>query len=537
MKIRNYFYISVLWLLTACAIQSIPSGGPEDNTPPRVIEEFPENEKKWFTGKEISIEMDEFVSLKNPAQEIIISPPMDQELTIKLKGKKVIIKLNSELQDSTTYTVQFGNAIADITKGNILKDYQYVFSTGGEIDSLVLSGKVFDAFTLKEVDDINVLLYEESCDTGIFKHKARYFARSNKNGDYKFQNLKAGNYLLFAVDDKNRNYYYNQGEQVAFYKDPIRLKSDSFGFSLMLFNNQEEKYRLLGSQGIRPGKSIFIYNKAISQAKISLLNPMQQDSLFYRYSITRDSLIAWIPNYNNDTSVFFIDVEPGQTDTVSVKYANKKESQLPVIEIDKRNNYYGLSRSFSILSSEPITELDTTGIIVYEDTNKIINRFRFSRNSVNPLLLDIKSDFLPGKSYRFFINKNVLTGISGRKNDSIMISFLMKANKDLGSIAIKINSDSIDGKGRIIIELLNSKNKAVRRKISDAGKEENVIFNELLPGKYNFRFVLDENNNGIWDSGNIELRRLPERIHYLSKPIELKANWEILDLKFDFSEN
>ena len=533
----HFLYVLFLFLLGSCAIQSNPGGGPVDKSPPIVLEETPPNGSIWFTEKEIAVRMDEYVMLKSAAQELIISPPLDETPDVNLKGKTVLIKLKEELADSTTYTIQFGNAIADITEGNVLKDYQYVFSTGGEIDSLGLTGHIFDSYSKEAVEDIKILIYQSENDSGIFKEKPRYFARSNKAGEFRFQNMRAGKYQLFGIEDLNRNYYYDPGERIAFWGQDIILQSDTQGFQLQLFTNSAGKLKLIGSEGVKPGKSVFYFNKTYKDGEISLLNPQEGDSLFFASNSEKDTIYAWTNRENPDTNQFRVKVGYAKYDTITVRYKNLKESSKPSIDVFKRNDYYGLSSKIYIRSSEPIIFIDTSRIIIYEDSNVVSKRFSFKRNEDNPLLINISENFGPGKNYRIYINKNSFRGTSGRNNDSILINFMIRGETDLGAIAIKLMPSELRKDKSLIVELLNSRKKTVRRETILGDGEKEVGFKNLVPGNYSFRFILDANNNGHWDSGNIEDRIQPEGVYYLNQKVELKANWEILDLKFYLPEN
>jgi hypothetical protein len=41
------------------------------------------------------------------------------------------------------------------------------------------------------------------------------------------------------------------------------------------------------------------------------------------------------------------------------------------------------------------------------------------------------------------------------------------------------------------------------------------------------RVTLDENNNGIWDTGNFLTRKQPETVKFFDQIIELRANYEL----------
>ena len=44
--------------------------------------------------------------------------------------------------------------------------------------------------------------------------------------------------------------------------------------------------------------------------------------------------------------------------------------------------------------------------------------------------------------------------------------------------------------------------------------------------KYYIRLFNDDNNNGVWDTGNYAEKRQPEEVYYFPKVWEMKANFE-----------
>ena len=125
MKRKNLNILPFLMalLLTRCANQVAPTGGPRDVTPPRVVEAQPANHDVGFEGSTIEITFDEYITLNNAAQQVLFSPPLDVKPDIRLRNKTVVIKLKSDLRPNTTYTVDFGEAVKDFHEGNLFKDY------------------------------------------------------------------------------------------------------------------------------------------------------------------------------------------------------------------------------------------------------------------------------------------------------------------------------------------------------------------------------------------------------------------------------
>ena len=221
----KYLFFCLAMLLTAflaqrCANAVAPTGGPKDSVPPVVVQAMPENHSVNFIGKKIEITFDEYITLENANQNVLISPPLTEKPDIKLKNKTVVIKFKEPLVANTTYTVNFGSAIKDLHEGNLFKDYVYSFSTGDHIDTLAIAGKVLYAEDKKPVEDAYVSLYaadRDNLDSLPLTTAPNYITKTDKEGNFKLAGLANKKYLVFAIKDVNSNLFFDlPNEEVAF---------------------------------------------------------------------------------------------------------------------------------------------------------------------------------------------------------------------------------------------------------------------------------------------------------------------------------
>ena len=212
-------------LLNRCATVGSPSGGPKDIDPPKVVQFKPPNRSTEFEGKDIEIKFNEYLNLNNVNQELIISPPMNKKPIVRTKGKGIIIMLEDSLRNSTTYTLNFGNAITDLNEGNVLENFEYVLSTGKYIDSMSVVGNIVQAFTLEPVKEpVTIGLFENLSDSAPLISIPSFIGRTNSSGDFAIRNVKTGNYRLFALQDGNNNLKYDMlSENIAFADSTLKL--------------------------------------------------------------------------------------------------------------------------------------------------------------------------------------------------------------------------------------------------------------------------------------------------------------------------
>ena len=211
-----------------------PTGGEKDVAMPKLINTAEVYSKENKQLKEINFAFDEFIKLNNWQENFYISPPIQKRVLKKIKSSKLILSIEDTLAQNTTYYVALNNCIKDLNEGNILDTLNYIFSTSELVDSLALSGKLQDAYTLKFIGNAWVMLFDESKnDTVIFKETPNYIAKTDKNGNFHFPNLNAENYKIVSLTDFD--FIYNKGEKIAFSDQLINAEQDSF-ISLLAFD-------------------------------------------------------------------------------------------------------------------------------------------------------------------------------------------------------------------------------------------------------------------------------------------------------------
>ena len=228
MKLKQYIVfggILTTLLLASCANRGQgPQGGPRDSIPPVVMKETPLNGTLNFTGKEIVVQFDEYIQLDDVQKNVLISPPQQTPPEVKAIGKKLSVVFQEDLIDSTTYTLDFGPAICDYNEKVPLEGYVFSFSTGDVIDSLAISGKLYDAATLNPMPFVMVGIHRNLSDSALSTIPFTRITRTDSEGNFIIHNIHAGTYRLYALNDISRDYIYQPGEALA-YADSLIVPS------------------------------------------------------------------------------------------------------------------------------------------------------------------------------------------------------------------------------------------------------------------------------------------------------------------------
>ena len=212
---------AVSMVLVACASIGSPEGGPRDYTPPRVMKTSPEAGSVNFKGNKVEITFDEIINLKDQQKKVIISPAPKTQPLIRTVGKKVTIEFRDELEENTTYVIDFSNAIEDNNEGNRLDGFSFAFSTGDQIDTLAVSGIVLRANDLEPMQHVVVGIHSNLDDTAFTRLPLERLCRTNDRGQFTLRNLKPGNYHVFALNDVDGDYRMARTEDIAFLDEII----------------------------------------------------------------------------------------------------------------------------------------------------------------------------------------------------------------------------------------------------------------------------------------------------------------------------
>ncbi len=216
-----------------CAQPAAPQGGPVDTIPPIMLSVVPANFSTNFTAREVIFTFNEYLQLKDIQKEILISPPLAPQPIFSVKGRSVVMKFPPELvlDSNTTYKIDFGSAITDNNEGNPAKRFEYIFSTGSSVDSLVMTGKLADAITGENIINGFAIFFADEVvtsdstkgDSTLLIGKRLSIARTDSTGNFIATNLKPIKYRVFGLKDDNSNLNYDFGS-----KDLVGLSNERY---------------------------------------------------------------------------------------------------------------------------------------------------------------------------------------------------------------------------------------------------------------------------------------------------------------------
>jgi len=526
-----YFLLPALVVLSGCANVIAPVGGPKDEAPPVVVKEgSTPNFQTRFQRQRILLNFDEWIQITEVSKQVVVSPPLEHPIEITLKGRTLRFDFDERevLRDSATYTINFGEAVKDLTERNPAKDLRFVFSTGDQIDSLSLQGTIVDAQTGEPVDGALFMLYDNLADTVVRTEKPFYFGRTNKEGRFKIENIKAGTFKGLALVDSDFNYLFNfKTERIGFTDSLITIPADTAANLTIKLFAEEIPIKIKDRELKGYGSAKIVFNRVPGGLNLRYDPP---GAVVYKAEVA-DSIRLWYrPDDSTALRTIYLEADSTFSDTLYVSPATR-ESFLKTAKLrdaDARSLGSVLKvnpgKEFRIQFNHPLDAIDTTRLAVFEDTTRtrIPARIGISESAPNELL--IGWNWKEGIRYEMELLPGAVRDWYGLANDSLMKKWIVEPVKSFGNI--KLTIEGLDPELNYVAELLFQESNLVEKLLIENVETYQRNFTLLPPGNYSLRIITDLNKNGRWDAGLYDAKRQPEPI-FKTKLEPLRANWDL----------
>lgn len=576
----SLFVVAAALLLAACASIGRPEGGPRDMTPPVMVSSTPAPGSVNVSNGRIDIIFDENITLDDPMNKIVVSPPQKKQAQISSNGRRVRITLRDTLRDSTTYTVDLADAVRDLNEGNILDGLAIDFSTGPSIDTLMISGIVFEGRTLEPAQGMIVGVYSTPvADTALTTLPMDRITKTNALGRFTIRNLKPGSYRVFAINDLNHDFHWDRSEDIAFLDRDISPSTmavevtDTFtdaagndslvthpatrflpdDILLTWFNENYKPLYLVKHE--RPDArrlTLEMSTHSDSLPQLTLLNTVRAGARLDREAVLQsspglDSLTYWLRDttlIGSDTLKIAarylhtdtLDNITFTTDTLTFalrqpkkkKKRDEETDSVPKLEfvnigISSRQPQ-DLNMPLLFETSTPTASIDSAGFRIEELLDSVwmpvAAKIPSPPDSLQPMRLLTEMTWKPKTKYRVTIDSLAVTDIYGNHNRPFVQEVSTHAIEDYAALFFNIGDLGSDS---AIVELLSS-DKPVRLEPVRNGV---ATFEYVTPGAYYARLFIDRNHNGRWDTGSVADTLQPEDVFYFSKKLNLKKNWDV----------
>lgn len=534
-----------------------PSGGPKDTIPPIITKLYPLdgqiNVPRHKT--KLVLTFNEYVTVKDP-KSLFLSPPLEKAAKFKLQNKSVVVYFENDLDSNKTYTLDVTNAIADNNEGNMFPGYTLVFSTGNQIDSMLLTGIVQDCNTLQPIKGATVMLYKDLADSAVFLHRPDAAVKTDDWGFFCLRNIQDTTYRLFAIiDENNNNIYEPETEKIAFVdsiirplvkindslpeiqkydmKDTICCLARNTEYELNVFREKPSKQLIVNKERVGERTAYITFMAPYAQIDSIWIKGVPQDKLLTQFNLQQDSLEIWVYDPRPQPDTLFLNVKYMKTDTLGLLNSFTEEIKLPKPK----------SALIAKTSRKDIKKEDTTAVFTVDAKPENIEQYGFvvefkyplvqdafdslNFKSINPrqqeseekytvkrdslnlrkYIITPKNQFQPGYEYILKMPHRKFKDINGFYNDSLDVKVSLPKDDKLSTMML--NMSNVNNK--YIVDLLDEKRtKVLRNYIIE--KDQTLVFPYLKAGKYSIRITEDLNKNGLVDTGNILEHKQPEKV-------------------------
>ncbi|MDE5730191.1 MAG: Ig-like domain-containing protein [Alistipes sp.] len=569
------FLQAFLW---RCASVMTVEGGPKDTLPPVIVAMTPDNFTSDFSERKIYIAFDEFVQLKDQQKEFFTSPRMKKKPQLSIRGRGIVIQIKDTLRENTTYALNFGSAVCDNNEGNPLHSMRYVFSTGGEIDSIVCSGYTADSYSADSVAKSFICFFPADSvenvaeyDSTMFNYEPAVIARAENNGVFIAQNLKPIPYRIYAFEDKNGNQIYEPSvDQIGFLSEaynPAELPEFSLWYDSLrhyvtaepqlyfrMFTDEAfNRQYLKGSERPARHKALLYFNGRHPQIDSIVFDSIPRTRFIVDpQSRGRDTVALWfdmpaeeLPDTIRGTITYLrhdsLDRLAPTTEKLRLfwRYVETKEEARERERLEKaREKALDAGEEWSE-PEKPSTmtfKFSATGTVTPETDLSVEFDYPILRLDTAAVLLTAQADKEEAKAVSFALERDTANirrwhiRTPWKEKTQYALTFLKGALTDLtgernDSLTTQFKGVDPEKFATFTVTTKGKSGQAhyIVQLLDERGRmlQEKTVqgsgtlrFNYVPAGNVKFRIVEDANGNGLWDPGNLVERRQPERAEY-----------------------
>ena len=530
--------LALVALLESCAAVAPPLGGPRDRTPPRRVSSSPDSAARNVKQLFVRLNFSEPVVTKDLSKNLLITPQLPDDNPYKLREDRSSITLLFEkpLDPNTTYSFNFREGVVDITEGLPAKNAALTFSTGPQLDSGKVSGTLTDVLTARAVEGASIGLYRVADTAGVRKGRPYYTVLTDKEGKFSLNFLKAGEYRIYAVADKNNNGRYDDGEKIAYLPAPIAIAGRTGTAVSLALTQPDQRPPLLSTRTPSPTQLRLSYTEGLRTASLSPLpagsNAAAVAEATQLMERGRTVVVYKTPAVADGRYVLLATDSTGNTsrDTLLLKFpvppaTTKKAASPPLYSVEGAPRTIfpegqvkfqfavpvrvATDKPFATLVEDSVRRrplrLPADGTLSPDRTQLAVRFNAKAKNRIDIVLDSTAVTAITGQPLRL---KPLRLGLS-EQDVSTSLS---------GTISTRQKSYEL--------QLLDDKFQVVASLASPRGA---YLFSDMPPGTYRLRVLIDGDGDGRWRGGDPKLLLAPEPVFLYPKVLKISAGFDVVE--------
>ncbi len=555
-KLKEILLLLIAFLFSTCANQLPPGGGEVDKIPPEIVEFYPEDATTNYDEDYFEIGFSEYVDKRSVQDAIFISPAIEGEIEYSWSGKYLRVYFPEKLREKTTYVITVGTDAADYNnKNRMAQAFTLTFSTGDEIDRRVITGKVYD----DKAENVLIFAYKLNDTTSKpLAYKPDYISQAGNNGDYKLSGLAAGDYRIFAVDDKFRDLLFQpEQDRIGIPFNDIVLSPDDTlyqGLDFFLTSADTTAPRLIGAVMTDEMHILISLSEEIDSTIINKNNFHFIDSAsgkitkpLYAYKgntkatefvlvlsekfpvpdqlfVIADSLKDREGNfYTNDFTSITVSTNPDTT----------KPKLFKTIPAAGSNNADYQNQSFSFFFDDAFDSNEINSAVAFKDTLGKPVKFSLSFIDDASFQVTLSQKLEPQKDYIIAIDFSKLKDAAGNSYDSLyQYKFKTINGLDFTGVTGLVTNADFTKNPVLILEGTGRDKKIYKQSL----KKNNFSFERVEAGKYFLLCFYDKDSSSTFTYGWPNPYKSSEEFFFYKDTLNLKPRWTVTDVKFELGK-
>ena len=530
--------LALVALLESCAAVAPPLGGPRDRTPPRRISSSPDSAARNVKQLFVRLNFSEPVVTRDLSKNLLITPQLPEDNPYKLREDRSSITLLFEkpLDANTTYSFNFREGVVDITEALPAKNAALTFSTGPQLDSGKVSGALTDALTARTVEGASIGLYRVADTAGVRKGRPYYTVLTDKEGKFSLNFLKAGDYKLYAVADKNNNGRYDDGEKIAYLPAPITIAGSTGATVPLVLTQPDQRPPLLTTRTPSPTQLRLSFNEGLRAATLAPLpaaaNATAVAEATQLVERGRTVVVYKTPAVGDGRYLLTATDSTGNSsrDTLQLKFpvppaTAKKVANPPLYTVEgaprtvfpEGQVKFQFAVPVRVATDKPFGTLVEDSLrrrplrlpadgTLSPDRTQLAVRFNAKAKTRLDIILDSTAVIpITGQSLRL---KPLRLGLSEQ------------------DVSTSLSGDITTKEKSFELQLLDEKFQVIASLKSPKGT---YTFTDMPPGTYRLRVLIDSDGDGHWRGGDPKLLLLPEPVFLLPKAVQIRAGFDVVE--------
>jgi hypothetical protein len=414
------------------------------------------------------------------------------------------------------------------------------FSTGNSLDSACIRGRMLRPDSTP-VSNATLLLFAADNAKGdsILGKVPAYMARTSDGGTFEFPYLRGAAYRIYGITDTdNTNSFTLSDEGLALPLTPLitlgkRDTVDSVGLTFFKPDGKVPQVRSakwIGRNTLAVGLSEGIIADSLrialsdttgsdrqELAEFSLAMGKETELLIHTHRNAKQPgtlVLTHLRDSTGNQADTTLRVMPGRTRTL-------EEGPLLI-----KPRFSPKDNALVMYLPEWLDSIPRSQIAVVDTGKKAVpvqmnwDQYRLS--------IALKGKLPPGGA-KLVIPGSLLPAVSGEKDTTWTLPLPFPDPEQFGLVAGTVSTPGYDGP--VVLLLVQPGKRGVATTSEFVAFSREFRFTMVPPGKYKIVTVKDLDGNHVWTTGSLHPYRMPEATRISKDEIEVKANWELEELK------